>query len=73
MNQPIIGSLWHSQTLTRTFLVLSGPECLCGLGKWKNKTFVGHRAAMLLRSSGALALVGLTERPNGYPYDWVLI
>jgi hypothetical protein len=75
---PIIGEIWESETLTRKFRVLSGPEAMTQLpGRgWRGEWFVGHRALMYEMDGvtlSELALVGLTKKPADYPYDWVLI
>lgn len=70
-NAPVIGQLWRSEKLKGTFRVLGGPEAVPGLREWASQMFVGHKAQRT--SDGKCALVGLTDKPKEYPYDWVLI
>jgi len=69
-NAPIVGKIWESETLkSGVFHVTGGEQSIKGLGKWASEKFVGHRA---VRDDGYSALVGLTQKPGNYPYDWVL-
>lgn len=69
-NAPEIGKTWKSKTLEGVFHVTGGEQSIKGLDKWASEKFVGHRA---VRDDGCPALVGLTQKPGNYPYDWVLI
>lgn len=68
---PIVGERWVATSIAQKFEVISGPEAQPGLGEWAAKKFVGHRARRV--GDRALALVGLTKKPGGYPYDFVLL
>lgn len=71
MATPQIGEKWDSDKMTQRFNVISGPEAHNGFGEWANAQFVGHKAKRT--TDGKLALVGLTKKPAGYPYDFVLL
>lgn len=69
--EPIVGKTWKSQSFNQSFLVTSGPVTLNGLADWRSQIFCGHKAKR--KSDNAACLVALTEKPVGYPYDFVVL
>ena len=71
MISPEVGKRWNSETTNQVFDVTGGPEAVSGLKEWARYKFVGHRAVR--RGDRLPSLVGLTSKPPGYPYDYVLL
>lgn len=69
------GDSWRSRCLNQEFLVIDGIEQTHpGLGDWSRARFTGfpaHRKHE--RHNRVLALVDLSEKPPGYPYDFVIL
>ena len=68
---PKIGDVWKSNVVNHEFVVDGGEETWPGLQGWSKERFTGHRAKR--KGDGRLCLAALTEKPDGYPYDFVLI
>jgi hypothetical protein len=70
--QPLnVGETWTSSTLNQEFVITDGQRhTLPGVGDGSSERFVGYPAAR--QPDGRQALVALTEKPQGYPYDFVV-
>lgn len=64
------GDTWQSKSVNHGFVVDGGEETWPGLHGWAKERFTGIRARR--KGDGRLALICLTAKPPGYPYDYVL-
>lgn len=74
------GEQWNSQTLAQSFIKLSDIETIeyglkdtmyRGLITDKSRIFKGKRAIRIQDELNAL--IDLTKKPEGYPYDFVIL
>jgi hypothetical protein len=69
--EPVIGNVWKSKSLKQSFRVIGGVEAWDSLSKtYPDTMYVGHVAERI--PDKKLALVGLTDKPADYDYDFVL-
>lgn len=67
-----IGDTWKSRVLNQEFEVLSDEARMVpGSGRWAGERFSGHLAARY--PDGCLALIALSAKPEGYPFDFVFL
>jgi len=71
MSEPVLGKVWKSESLNQKFRVIKGVESWPSLSRtYPDSMFVGYVAERI--PDKRLALVGLTDKPVDYDYDFVL-